>query len=306
MVLNKVLVTGATGMVGRPLVDTLCKAGVSVLACSRSRPNRLPATGKWVRWDLREWLDSETLSTHFGRIDAIIHAGALVPKSGIDLTSQDLFDTNVRVCLNIGEWALEHDIPVVFISGSTVYAEFENFDLPDRPGLNEESPTSPHGGGVYGFTKFLAEQTFENLRARGLRVCILRPSSIYGDGLPEGKMITGFLAVAANNEVIVLSPPADDRIDLVHTSDVARAAILPLEKEAWGIFNIASGEPVTVEEIARSCVRAAGAGSVTVGAEPAKRKAMTRFGLDVTRARTRLDFRPQVSLDQGLRQMARI
>ncbi len=133
---------------------------------------------------------------------------------------------------------------------------------------------------------------------------MLRPSAIYGDGLPDGKMITGFLAAAANDEVIELSPPADDRVDMVHASDVGRAAILALEKEAWGTFNIASGEPVTVEDIARSCVRAAGAGSVAIGPNPAKRKAMTRFGLDVTRARTRLGYRPRVSLDQGLRRMA--
>ncbi len=147
MVLNKVLVTGATGMVGQPLVDALFEAEVSVLACGRNRPNRLPETGKWIRWDLREWLDFETMSTLFGRIDAIIHAGALVPKAGIDLTSQDLFDTNVRACLNIGEWALENDIPVVFISSATVYAEPENSGRPGLAGLNEDSPTSPDGGG---------------------------------------------------------------------------------------------------------------------------------------------------------------
>jgi nucleoside-diphosphate-sugar epimerase len=50
-------------------------------------------------------------------------------------------------------------------------------------------------------------------------------------------------------------------------------------------------------------MKAVGAGLVAVSTEPAKRKAVTRFGLDIKKAQSMLEYCPQVTLDDGLRQM---
>ena len=298
MVLKRIVVTGAAGMVGRHLLAALGDAGFDAVPSSRRRSGSTPTADPWVEWDLGDWKTPKELDAMFPNIDAVVHAGAAVPSGNRLIDDKTMLGVNVQSCLCLGEWALERNIPIVFISGAIVYAE------PETSGIREDAPRSGERfGGFYGASKFQAECTFESLAERGLSVAILRPSSIYGDGLPEDKMVIQFLAAAAENKAIELTPPIDDRIDLVHASDVARAAILALEKEAWEIFNIALGEPVTVEEIAQSCIRVVGAGSVVVSREPAKRKATTRFGLDITRARTTLGYRPQVMLDDGLRQM---
>lgn len=298
MVLNRVLVTGAAGMVGRHLVGALTNAGIEVLASGRSPSDDLPPKTKWIPWDLGDWLDADTLNGIFGEVDAIVHAGAAVPGNERKLTSKEYFDTNVRSCLNIGEWALDHDTPVVFISGAIVYAEI------DKPDLKENSPTSRHGsGGFYGFTKLLAEHLFENLRARGLRVGILRPSSIYGEGLPYEKMIMKFLSAANRDGEIRLSPPTEDRIGMVHAADVARAALLLIQEKAWETFNISGGQTSSIEEIATACIHAVGKGKIEIKDEKPIRPATTRFDLDCSKASQLLGFSPELDLQDGLKLM---
>lgn len=298
MVLKRVLVTGASGMVGRQVVAALAAEKAEVVATSRTRLESLPQGATWAPWDLGEWRTPAELGRLFGAVDAAVHCGAAVPRAGLRLDDRQLIDVNVRACLALGEWALSMDAPVVFVSGAAVYAE------PERSGIAEDAPKGPNAvAGFYGVTKLMAEAVFGMLRRRGLKAAILRPSSIYGPGLADGKMIAEFMAVAARGGAIALEPPVDDRVDLVHAGDVARAALLALTRQAWEDFNVASGKPVSVAEIAAACVRAAGRGSVQLPPAPGGREPVVRFGLDTARARRQLGYAPAISLDAGLAMM---
>src|SRR5205085_5928207 len=99
--------------------------------------------------------------------------------------------------------------------------------------------------GLYGLSKLLAEQLLDSLVGQGLKLCVLRPSSIYGAGMPETRMVASMLARARRNEEIRLTPPVQDRINLVHASDVAAAAVAALKAEAWEIFNVAGPKAVS-------------------------------------------------------------
>ena len=300
MVLNKVVLTGASGMVGRHVLAALKASGISVIASSRTRPFNLSVGAEWTPWDLCEWKHASKLDSMFRGADALIHAGAAVPRSGLELSGNNIFDANVRSCLCLGEWAVRRNLPIVYISGATVYAD------PERGGIKEDAAKTCAGlGGFYGFTKLLAENVFSHLQSQGLRICILRPSSIYGEGLPEGKMIADFLAAARQDKPIELTPPTDDRIDLVHAFDVACAALSALEKEAWGTFNVASEAPVTVEKIASVCVKTVGRGHIAVIDRLANRPANIRFGLDCSAARSRFGYMPHISLEEGIDMMLR-
>ena len=52
---KKILVTGGTGLIGRPLVDMLVKSGADVTIASLDEPSRAPAGVKFVKVDLREF-----------------------------------------------------------------------------------------------------------------------------------------------------------------------------------------------------------------------------------------------------------
>lgn len=285
MVLNTVAVTGHRGLLGMHITARLSAAGVSVIPIGREQ------------WDLSEWQKPATLDALFAGANAVIHAGAMVPEGSALVDDQLLFDSNVRSCLCLGEWALMRNIPIIFISGATVYA------TPERADITEDAPKTCHAfGGFYGFTKLLAENIFDHLRGRGLKVGILRPSSIYGYGMPTGRMVASFLATAMTGKTIVLRPPLEDRIDLVHAADVARAALAVLEREAWDTFNIASEAPASLQEVAATCIAAAGHGQVEIMGGPAHRPPLLRFGLNCTAARERLGYNP-CKLHEGISAM---
>lgn len=300
MVLNRIVLTGASGMLGRHLGPLLASAGCRVIGSGRSKPDGALAA-EWVEWDLRQYQPDSWLEECFGRADAIVHAGAWVPGNLSEVGNEkDLLDINVRACMNLGGWALRRNLPVVFISSGTVYAQQE------QGGLTETDPVGASGqGGCYGLTKVLAEEVFAYFRALGLRVAVLRPSSVYGTGMPEGKMLPSFLSRARAGGTIELAPPANDSINFLHATDLARAVLDVLERQEWDVFNIAADAPTTVIEAARTCVDVSGGGKVVEleAGTATVRQPIRRFDFDTSRARRKLGWRPAVSLATGLASM---
>lgn len=282
-------------MLGRHVASALVSEGFHVIACSRGE-GREPALPEIHAWELGQWRTFDEFDILFEGAGAIVHAGAMVPRPGEPLDEGRVFDANVRACLNLGEWALNRSVPVVYISGAIVYAD------PDSEGVEEGAPTGYSGiGGFYGLTKLLAEDVFRRLQQRGLQVAILRPSSIYGAGLAATKMLSVFLAKAVKGDTIALTPPVDDRVDLIHAADVASAVIGVLKAEAWETFNLASGQPASVLEIANACISATGKGKVQVQDVPqGARKPSSRFSLNCARAERDIGWAPRVTLEQGI------
>jgi UDP-glucose 4-epimerase len=295
MVLSRIGMTGASGMLGRHLLAELDRRDIHCISTSRSRPLKQTFKGSWFQWDLSEWRSIEELSCDFKGIDALVHLGAAIPSSGSALTRQQILDTNVRASLCLGEVSLQLGIPLLYISSSTVYAE------PDRSGIREEDAKLQDGrGSLYGLTKLMGEEILLHLKGQGLRLCILRPSSLYGYGLPDDKLIPKFLLKAARGEVINLDPPFDDKVDLIHATDLAEAILLALEHDVQGVYNVASGVHSSILEIAQGCVQAAQAGKVMICETAPSRAATVRFGLDFNAARAAFKYKPRITLLEGL------
>lgn len=289
MVLNKIGLTGASGMLGRHLRAALQVAGADVVAVSRS------GADDSVAWDLSEWLDMEVLDKLFAGAQAIVHAGACVELSG-EIDEARMFDANVRACLNLGQWAMSRNLPLLHISGAIVYAN------PCGLMQKESAPLGWSGlGGFYGFSKLLAEDVLMRLRQQGLKLCVLRPTSIYGHGIGVDKMVPRFLATAARNEVIELTQPVEDRVDIVHAADVSAATVAALRTECWETLNVSSGKPISIIELAEDCVAVAGSGRIKVkGEAPTNYKASVTYSLDISRAGERIDWRPFIGVRKGL------
>ncbi len=275
---SRVAVTGASGVLGRHLIAHLAAEGISAAAIGRAE------------WDLREWRDPAELDDLLGGVEAVFHFGAAMPGAGSD--PRALLDANVRACAALGLWATERRIPIVFTGSAGIYA------ASDRPADEAAAQADCPVGNLYGLTKLLAERLLVGLT--GLDLCVLRISSVYGAGLASGKMVAKMLAAASQGEPIQLSAPADDRINLVHAGDVARAAIMALRAGARGSFNIGGPAMVTVEEIAQAAVHAAGRGKVLQPSEAGRRQPECRFHISLDRARRAFGFVPEISLIEGM------
>ena len=297
MVLKNVLLTGATGMMGQHILAALRDTGCRVTAMSRRTPE-LPSEGtEWHTWNLEHWYEFETSPVGNKPLDVVIHAGASVPGPE-QVSASRMFAANVTATVCIGEWAFKNRIPLVYLSGAVVYRE------EGSTGIDETAPVSPSGfGGFYRTTKLLGEQALAGLADDDSRLVILRPSSIYGEGLAAGKMIDRFLCSARSAETIEITPPWNDEIDMVHAADVAAAALQAIEAGAKGVFNI-GGYRHTVEDIANACVSAASSGHVVRTGEAQKdHKPFIRFGIDSSKAAASFGYRPSIGLESGIRMM---
>lgn len=296
MVLKKVGVTGASGMIGRHVLAELQRRGISYVATSRRKPFTVSPNASWFKWDITHWKSLEELDMLFPDIQALFHLAAIIPQSPVDANEQIMFDTNIRACLCLGQWALKRDIPLVYLSSSTVYTNQE------KTGIKEDNPVSLRGvGGFYGFSKLIGEQVLEFLSGERLKVCILRPSSLYGNGLPQDKMIPNFLLRASRDETIELAPPLDDKIDLIHADDVVHGMLLALEHDAWGMYNIGSEKLYSIVDIVAECIKTVGGGKIHLPSNTVPGKGKVRFALDCLAAHQAFGYEPQIDLREGLK-----
>ena len=270
--------------------------GIEAIGISRSTDNTGP------EWDLRDWKTDAELSQIFQSITALVHIGASVPKPGQVVDWSVLYDCNVRSCVNLGLWALKHDIPLVFISGAIVYENPWGFQQ------HEASPRSVNEvGREYGLSKLLAEDALSRLRKQGLKLAVLRPSSIYGVGLNDKKLISKLLDSAKRGGTIRLSAPVCDQYGLIHASDVASAILATVERSCWEVMNLCSHVNPSLMELAQACldVTCSRGALKVVGDDGIDRADRLQFSLDTSRAEELLDWRAEIDLMSGLDLMRR-
>jgi len=283
--MNKIAVIGANGMTGSHMVSLLKSKGIPVKAVTRQE------------WDLTEWKSFDDLDRIFGSVLAIFHFGAQLPYNDFkndNWQTQQIFDANIRSCLNLAEWAKLRKIPIVFLSGAVVYKN------PHASRIIETDPKVVNGfGGFYGYSKLLAESIFGHLSAEGLKCIILRPSSIYGYGLPSEKLVQNYIDMASSNSDIRITGHKN-RINLIHAYDVATAAFSAYKNESWGVFNISSKVGNTILEIAETAVSISDGGSIVVLDDNKNNVAFTRFDLDAKLAKKSFSFEAEINLKEGM------
>ena len=165
---------------------------------------------------------------------------------------------------------------------------------------------------VYALSKFDQEKLCLMLgEAYGIPTVALRFFNIYGPNQSLSNPYTGVLAIFAarllnGNPPLIFEDGLQQR-DFIHVADVARACRMALEAEdvAGEAFNIASGHKLTILELACRFAKAMGKGQIEPQVTGNYRVGDIRHCFaDVTRAHNQLGFRPQVSLERGMTQLA--
>jgi UDP-glucose 4-epimerase len=282
--MNEIAVTGANGMMGSHMMSLLKSNGIPAKAVTRQE------------WDLTKWKSFDELDQIFKSVLAIFHFAAQLPYDDFkndNQQSRQMFDTNVRSCLNLAEWAKLRNTPIVFISSAVVY---EN---PHASKIIETDSKVVNGmGGGYGHSKYLAECILSYLSAEGLKCVILRPSSIYGYGIPPEKLIQSYINLAfSGGKLRVVG--SKNRINLIHAYDVANAALRAYTSSAWGVFNISSNTSNSILEIAETAVSISGNGSIDI-IDNADDNSFERFDLDSKLANKDFGFEARINLKEGM------
>ena len=287
-----IALTGSSGMTGIHMKALLELNKVKIIEVDRNM------------WDLATWKTHDEIDAVFPHAEAIFHFGAFVPRASannIDANNtviRDVFDINVRSCVAIAEWALHKNVPVVYLYGATVYRDPHALNI-----VEEAEKTTNSFGGWYGFSKYMAEQVFDHFVHRGLKVIILRPSSIYGVGMPNDRLVARFIQMASEGQKITVTEPVTNSVNFIHASDISNAALQALNKESWGTFNIAANRNVSILEVASECVSQIGRGTVEIVKSTANLDPFTRFDLNYDKAKRSFDYKPSIDIIDGITAM---
>ena len=247
---KQIAVTGADGFIGRHLVRSLIEAGAGRVVAIDSRPiasTRLPTSSStFIGAGGRTIL--EPIDDLLEGIEVVVHLAAQVspPKSVKDPLSDAT--ANVLATVALLESCRRAGVKrLIYASSAAVYGR------PIHLPIDEEHRTCPES--PYGQSKLAAEHyCLLYARLYGLSVVALRYFSVYGPGQPLSGGYAGvirlFLDRLDRGLPLQIEGDGSQTRDFIHVSDIARANLLATGSSVEGILNVASGEGITIADVA--------------------------------------------------------
>jgi len=237
----KVLVTGATGFIGRTLCGALVDAGFEVRALLRPGAQLDgPNTAKVTRFE-GDVTVLESLDDAVDDVEAVVHLAGVRSAS----RPATFHRVNTVGTDNLGQVCKAHGVGrLIFLSSLAAQGPAPAGVVPHEPG--NESPIGP-----YGHSKLAAEKALARLGAE-CGVTVLRPAIVYG---PYDRELLGWSRML---RLRLLPFPGDLELSFVHVDDLSRLIVSVLRAEApgFGPYFVSDGRPQTMDHVADLLERA--------------------------------------------------
>ena len=303
----KTVVTGGAGFIGSNLVELLLEEGHAVLILDDLSTGKHANVSNFLgRRDCRfvkgSITDLRLLKEVFQDVECVFHQAAIPSVQRSVENPRATHEANVNGTLNVLLAARDCGVEkVIYASSSSVYG-----DTPTLPKHEEMLPTPKSPYAVSKLTGEYYCRVFAEVY--GLQTVSLRYFNVYG---PRQDPYSEYAAVIPRfiTRILAHLPPViygdgTQTRDFTFVKDVARANLLAAERDAEGVFNIACGVRISVNELASRIME-------LIGVELEMRYDEPRPGdikdslADITRAREALGFQPEFALTDGLEETIR-
>jgi UDP-glucose 4-epimerase len=297
---KKILISGSSGQVGSCLVEHFSKRynvlGLDVKKSGIPEVDRITTLG-----DIR---DKDIVNKLVKDVDAVIHTAAqLNIKRSLENPILDA-DINIMGTLNLLDAARKNKniSKFVYLSSSVVYGN------PEYLPIDENHPLNPVS--AYGLSKLTGEKyCFLFNKVFGLPIVCVRPFNIYGSREdPKSSYVSivcKFTDMVRNNKPLIIYGDGKQMRDLVHVKDVASFIEIVLEKPetAGVVYNLGSGKPVTVLEIAKLVLKMNGKdekGNIIY--EKQEKGKIEHSYADIKKS-VKIGYKPKITLDKGINEI---
>jgi UDP-glucose 4-epimerase len=276
------VITGATGFVGRRLIDQL--AGLTqVVAITRDGAAQLPGGVDQVAQDLSNPIDTSKLPS---QVDRVIHLAQSPRHRDFPDGAADMLAVNVDATLALAEYARRNK------ARSFVYASSGGICGFRQHPIHEDDPPAPLS--FYLRTKYASEHLLQAYTG-ALNVVALRYFFPFGEG-QSGMLVANLIDRIATGQPVSLQGVNGIRLNPTYVSDVADATRRSLSLEGFHVLNVAGPDTVSFRELATIIGELVGKPPVF---ETSPEAAGNLVG-DRRRLQETLNWAPETSLRDGL------
>jgi dTDP-glucose 4,6-dehydratase len=297
----RVLVTGGAGFLGSHLCDLLIAKGHTIVCLddlstgSRTNIQHLGACAEFslIEASVLEPVDIE------GRFDGVVHLAS--PASPFAYLDRPIFTlrTGSEGTRNVLDFAVAKSARFILASSSEVYGEPLLHPQPEEYWGNV-NPAGPRS--VYDEAKRYAEALTTAYRTScGADTGILRIFNTYGPRMQsdDGRVVSSFIDQALNSKPLTVFGDGTQTRSLCYADDLVQGILAMLEADDPGPINLGNPIELTVRQIAELVIELTGSLS-PLELHPLPQDDPTRRRPDITRARDRLGWHPQVSVRDGI------
>ncbi len=240
--MEDVLITGATGFVGRRLVARLAER-CRVWAVARRVPDSNTGPIRWIRHDFRHPAPPMGLPR---RIDAVIHLAQSAHYRDFPDHAAEIHAVSAGACMALLDWARRAG------ASRFVVASTGGLYDPQDAVITDDTPLGAQTGPLRFY--FASKRTCELLAepyASFFQVSVLRFFFVYGSGQNPAMLMPRLVAAVSQSRPIHLQGPEGMRLNPIHVEDAIRVIEGCLDSGRGGTFNIAGPEVASLRSIGR-------------------------------------------------------
>ncbi len=292
-------VTGGAGFIGSYISKLLLEKNHDVLILDNMHTGKKENLHKSDKLEFHQLdvRDYSLLENHLHDVDGIFHEAGLtlVPESFEK--PDEYHDVNVNGTENIFKISKKLDVKVVYASSSSVYGKTEKIPIKEN---DPKNPINP-----YGKTKVEKDNLAEKYSNEGCSIIGLRYFNVYGEGQTGtyAGVITKFLECLKNKTSPVIYGDGKQVRDFISVEDVASANLQAMLSDTkHGFFNVGTGVPTTILELAELMIRILN-NDIKPIFEEARRGDVRLSQADLSNTQKYLCWHSEIKLEEGLKKL---
>ena len=300
----KAVVTGGAGFIGSYTIEELLKKEYYVVVLDSLPLKNVEnikhllqeKTLKYVQGSIN---DLNLLEQLFADADYIFHLGAIPFTTDDSNNPINYYELNSNAILNVLQAAKDKNVKkVIFASSCAVYG--------NEPTLPKGEYMIPDPLSPYAITKLNAElYSLIFHRVYNLQTICLRYFNVYGPRQspdpPLASVIPKFIQRVALGKLPVIFGDGNQTRDFVFVRDVVAANLLVAESNANGIFNVGTGQGISLNQVARTILELMNRVDMKPIYEAERTGEIRHSVADISKIKN-LGYKPLYTLEQGLRE----
>ena len=298
---RRIVITGGAGFIGSNLARSLCEENEVIVIDNllTGRYENISDIADRIRFVREDVNNIDMLMSEFQSVDYVLHQAALpsVQRSVEDPVTSNMnnIDGTLRVLVAARDCGVKK---VVYASSSSVYG--------DTPILPKREDMKPNPKSPYAITKLAGEyycRVFSEIY--GLKTACLRYFNVFGPRQDPNSqyaaVIPLFITRTLNRNPPIIFGDGLQTRDFTFVKDVVLANVLAIESQAVGIFNIACGRQITLNDLADRIMEITGIQMKKVFDLPRKGDIKDSLA-DISYAKRMLGYEPRFDLNLGLKE----